>query len=181
MSASRTGASRSSAKWRSTSPDPDLVVRRFCSTSRRKSRHSPASMLSAATHKCWLRPVSACFRRSSIPLLITHGVPTISHSVFCHRKRESINSLISPGRRGSAAGCARSQTPPAIATGAKSGCSLTARALAALSPPPPRAAAARTTANAGKYVNQIATGPRSRFRVWIKFIIRCSCASAGLP
>lgn len=55
-------------------------------------------MLSAASQRCCPRRVSTWRKRSSIPLLITHGVPRISHSAFCQRRRESVSSFISPRR-----------------------------------------------------------------------------------
>lgn len=79
-------------------PDAAYSCAGFCSTSRRRSRHSPASMLSAASQRCCPRRVSTWRKRSSIPLLITHGVPRISHSAFCQRRRESVSSFISPRR-----------------------------------------------------------------------------------
>ena len=62
----------------------------------RRSRHSAGSILSAASHRCWRRLSSTRRSRSIIPVLSIHGVPIISHSFPCQRRRESISSLISP-------------------------------------------------------------------------------------
>ena len=104
----RAGASKSSTKWQSITPDvTDGLAHRLCrhlylcvsccNNIRRKSRHSASSMLSAASHKCCLLPLSER-KRSIMPLLIIHGALTMLHSCPCQRKRPSINRRISPWR-----------------------------------------------------------------------------------
>ena len=67
-----------------------------CNSIRRRSRHSAASILSAASHRCWQRPPSTLRNRNIMPQLSIQGIPRISHSLPCQRRRESISNLISP-------------------------------------------------------------------------------------
>jgi flavodoxin II len=96
MSACKTGASRFWAKWQKSLANAHYSCVVCCNSIRRRSRHSAASILSAASHRCWQRPPSTLRNRNIMPELSIQGIPRISHSLPCQRRRESISNLISP-------------------------------------------------------------------------------------